>query len=50
MHDKFISREQAQTDMLSAAAFLAENIKSSDGHGEAMKVIVPLYLAKGDVC
>lgn len=49
MHDKFISREQAQADMLSAAAFLAENIKSADGHGEAMKVIVPLYLAKEDV-
>ncbi|MBK9216405.1 MAG: tetratricopeptide repeat protein [Chloracidobacterium sp.] len=49
MHDKFISREQAQGDMLSAAAFLAENIKSSDGHGEAMNVIVPLYLAKNDV-
>ncbi len=49
MSDKFISREQAQADMLSAAAFLAENIKSSDGHAEAMNVIVPLYLAKGDV-
>ncbi|MBP9665145.1 MAG: hypothetical protein KBD94_11025, partial [Pyrinomonadaceae bacterium] len=49
MHDKFISREQAQGDLLSAAAFLAENIRSADGHAEAMNVIVPLYLAKGDV-
>ncbi len=49
MHDKFISREKAQGDLLAAAAFLAENIKSADGHAEAMNVIVPLYLAKGDV-
>lgn len=47
--DHFISREQAGNDLLSAAAFLAENIKSADGHAEAMKSVVPLYLAKGDV-
>ncbi len=49
MAEYFISREQAEGDLLSAAAFLAENIKSSDGHAEAMKTIVPLYLAKGNV-
>ncbi len=49
MAEHFISREQAEGDLLSAAAFLAENIKSSDGHAEAMKAIVPLYLAKGNV-
>ena len=49
MVDHFISREKAQGDLLSAAAFLAENIKSADGHAEAMKTIVPMYLAKGDV-
>ena len=49
MSDHFISRDQAASDLLSAAAFIAENIKSSDGHAEAMKTIIPLYLAKGDV-
>nr|MBP7416716.1 hypothetical protein [Pyrinomonadaceae bacterium] len=49
MAEHFISRQQAEGDLLSAAAFLAENIKSSDGHAEAMKTIVPLYLAKGNV-
>ena len=49
MAEYFISRQQAEGDLLSAAAFLAENIKSSDGHAEAMKAIVPLYLAKGNV-
>ena len=49
MPEHFISRNKAEGDLLSAAAFLAENIKSADGHAEAMKAIVPLYLAKGDV-
>ena len=49
MSEHFISRDQAGSDLLSAAAFFAENIKSSDGHAEAMKSIVPLYLAKGDI-
>ncbi len=49
MAEHFISRNQAGSDLLSAAAFLAENIKSADGHAEAMKSIVPLYLVKGNV-
>jgi tetratricopeptide (TPR) repeat protein len=49
MADIFISKEKADTDLLSAAAFLAERIKSADGHGEAMKSVIPLYLAKGNV-
>lgn len=49
MSEHFISREQAEGDLLSAAAFLAENIKSSDGHAEAMKAIIPLYLERGSV-
>src|SRR5471030_930500 len=49
MSDRFISRDQAKSDLLSAAAFIAESITSADGHAEAMKAIVPLYLAKGDV-
>ncbi len=49
MRDCFISIGQGENDMLACAAFLAERIKSGDGHAEAMNEIVPRYLAKGDV-
>src|SRR3982751_3566011 len=49
MDEHFISRDDAEQDLLTAAAFLAENIKSADGHAEAMKAIVPIYLAAGNV-
>ena len=44
-----ISIEQAEENLLSCAAFLAEDIKSADGHAEAMKEIIPRYLEKDDV-
>ena len=49
MADLFISREKAERDLLSAAAFIAERIRSADGHAEAMNSVIPQYLAKGDV-
>lgn len=49
MAEHLINIEQAQADLLSCAAFLAEDIKSADGHAEAMKRIVPLYAEKGEV-
>ena len=49
MSDLFISRERAESNLLDCAAFLAERIKSADGHAEAMAAILPRYLAKGDV-
>lgn len=49
MPEHFISRSDAEKDLLSAAAFLAESINSSDGHAEAMAAVVPRYLAKGEV-
>ena len=49
MADYFISVEKAENDLLACAAFIAERIKSSDGHAEAMGVIVPLYLASGNI-
>lgn len=49
MPDHFISRENAERDLLAAAAYLAETIKSADGHAEAMSAVVPLYLDRGDV-
>jgi tetratricopeptide (TPR) repeat protein len=49
MSDYFISREQAENDLLDCAAFLAERIRSSDGHAEALNAVVPLYLERGEV-
>lgn len=49
MSDIFISREKAGNDLLACAAFIAERIKSSNGHAEAMGVIIPLYLALGNI-
>jgi tetratricopeptide (TPR) repeat protein len=49
MPEHQISIEKAENDLLACAALLAENIKSSDGHGEAMLEIVPFYLEKGEV-
>ena len=49
MAEHLISIEEAQTNLLSCAAFLTEDIKSADGHAEAMKYIVPMYAAKGNV-
>ena len=49
MADHFISRETAEQDLLSAAAFIAERIRSADGHAEALNTVIPQYLSKGDV-
>ena len=49
MAEHFISREEAEGDLLACAAYIAESIDSSDGHSEAMSAVVPRYLAKGDV-
>ncbi len=49
MSDHFISRDRAEGDLLDCAAFLAERIKSVEGHAEAMNVVIPLYLAKNEV-
>ena len=44
-----ISFEEAQNNLLSCAAFLAEDIRSADGHAEAIKAVVPRYIEKGEV-
>lgn len=49
MTEHQISIEEAQENLLSCAAFLAEDIKSADGQAEAMKEIIARYLEKGDV-
>ncbi|MDQ2919922.1 MAG: hypothetical protein M3R10_08620 [Verrucomicrobiota bacterium] len=49
MAEHQIDTEEAQKNLLSCAAFLAEDIRSAEGYAAAMKEIVPHYLAKGDV-
>jgi hypothetical protein len=49
MRNHLYSLEEAETDLTKAATYLAENIKSGDGHGEAVKEIVAVLLAQGDV-
>ncbi|HKP68091.1 MAG TPA: tetratricopeptide repeat protein [Pyrinomonadaceae bacterium] len=49
MSEHFISRQDAEKDLLSCAAYLGERINSIDGHAEAMIAVVPQYLAQGNV-
>ena len=49
MSEHFISRTDAEKDLLSCAAYLGERINSIDGHAEAMIAVVPQYLAQGNV-
>ncbi len=49
MSEHLISRADAENDILACAAYLAEDIKSRDGHAEAMAAIIPLYLEKDNV-
>ncbi|NOT46331.1 MAG: hypothetical protein HOP17_01085, partial [Acidobacteria bacterium] len=49
MSEHFISRSDAESDLLACAAYLAESIQSSDGRAQAMLAVVPRYLAKGEV-
>jgi len=49
MAEHFISRADADSILLSCAAYLAESIESSDGHAEGVSAVVPRYLDKGDV-
>ena len=49
MAEHFISREEAESDLLACAAYISEAIDSADGHAEAMSAVVPRYLENGDV-
>ncbi len=49
MSEQQITIEKACEDMLACAAFLAGNVRSSDGHAEALKEIVPRYLEQSEV-
>lgn len=49
MAEHQITLDEANTDLFSCAVYLAEDVRSSDGHAEAIAEIVPRYLARGDV-
>jgi tetratricopeptide (TPR) repeat protein len=49
MSENFIAYDDARHDLLTAAAYLGERIKSGDGHAEAMTAVVPRYLAENNV-
>lgn len=49
MSEYQITVQEAENNLLQCAAFLGENIKSRDGHGEAMNEIVPHFIEKGEV-
>ncbi len=49
MSEHLISKENAEVDLLAAAGYVGEGVKSSDGHAEAMAAIIPRYLARGEV-
>lgn len=49
MSSDFISRDDAEKDLLAAATFIGERIHTADGQAESMSAVVPLYLVRGDV-
>jgi DNA-directed RNA polymerase specialized sigma54-like protein len=49
MPEHLISRDEAESDLVAAAAYLAEAVSSADGRAEAMSAVVPLYLKRNDV-
>lgn len=49
MPDLFISRQRADEDILMAAAFMGERIRSAEGHADAIDKVVPQILAADDV-
>src|SRR5687768_1406149 len=49
MAEHFISREDAENDLLLGAAYLAESIPSGEAHASAIGAVVPKFLATGNV-
>lgn len=49
MPEHFVSREDAESNLLACATYLAESVESADGHAEAISAVVPRYLANGNV-
>jgi tetratricopeptide (TPR) repeat protein len=49
MREHLFSIEEAETSLARTATYIAENIGGSDGHAEAMKEVVALYVEEADV-
>ena len=49
MSEHLISIGEAQENLLACATYLAEGIKSADGHAEAMRALLPFYLENKEV-
>lgn len=49
MAEHFISRADAESNLLACATYLAESIESADGHAEGISAVLPRYLDKGNV-
>ncbi|MCZ2389703.1 MAG: hypothetical protein LC113_01345 [Acidobacteria bacterium] len=49
MSSNFISRDEAELDLLAAATFIGERIHTADGQAESMSAVVPIYLDRGNV-
>src|SRR5688572_5345962 len=49
MPEHFISRQDAESDLLACATYLAERVTSVDGHAASVSAVVPHYLEKGNV-
>jgi len=49
MPEHLIPFDDATSDLLACAAYIAESIRSGDGRAAAMEAIVPVYLARSEV-
>lgn len=49
MSEHFISRTDAESNLLDCAAYLAERVNSVDGRAEAISAVIPHYVASGNV-
>ena len=49
MSEHFISRSDAETDLLACATYIAESIVGGEARGEAIATVVPHYLGLGNV-
>lgn len=49
MSNYFISKDAAGSDLLAAAAYIAERMPESDERGEAVSAVVSQYLSRGEV-
>jgi hypothetical protein len=47
MSEHFVSRNDAERDLLACATYIAESIAGGEARGEAIAAVVPHYLSRG---